>query len=64
MKNSRIQGSKAVSYLRNQPGMTTLVERDLMRKLRNLKSIPREIPPVKGAFVAYLKEKGKDKLLS
>lgn len=64
MKNSRIQGPKAVLYLRKQPGMTEQVTRDLHRKLSRLRHIPREIPPVKGAFIAYLQDKGKDKLLS
>lgn len=64
MKNSRISGPKAELYLRKQPGMTDIITSDLRRKLQRLKEIPREIPPVKGAFVAYLKDKGKDKLLS
>lgn len=64
MKKSRIQGPEAVSYLMSQPGMTKGVAINLRRKLQRLKDIPRKDPPVKGAFVNYIRLKGKDKLLS
>lgn len=64
MKKERFVGQKAVSYLFAQPGMTDNVARDLERKLKNLKDIPRDKPPVKGAFINYIADKGKDKLLS
>lgn len=64
MQNKRYEGQKAVSYLLNQPGMTINVAKDLERKLKRLKDIHRDKPPVKGAFINYLADKGKDKLLS
>lgn len=64
MSRSRIQGPKAVSYLMKQPGMTRGTAIALTRNLSKLRSIPRETPPVKGAFVKYQLDKGKDKLLS
>lgn len=65
MKNKkRYEGPEAVSYLLSQPGMTEEVAHILERKLKRLKEIPRDKPPVKGAFINYLKSKGKDKLLS
>lgn len=65
MKNKqRYEGPKAVSYLLAQPGMTKEVAYILERKLKRLKDIHRDKPPVKGAFINYLKDKGQDKLLS
>lgn len=57
-------GPKAVSHLSAQPGMTKQVMMNLIRKVSRLKDIPRNKPPVKGAFISYLEEKGMDKLLS
>lgn len=59
-----MQGKKAISYLMMQPGMTKIVMNDLLRKTRRLRDISREKPPVKGAFIYYMKRKGQDKLLS
>lgn len=59
-----MKGKKAISYLMMQPGMTSVVMDDLLRKTRRLMDISRDKPPAKGAFIHYLKKKGQDKLLS
>lgn len=59
-----MKGKNVVSYLLNQPGMTESRTIDLVRRVKRLKEIPRDKPPVKGAFVKYMDKVGQDKLLS
>lgn len=63
-KKVKYEGPQAISYLLAQPGMTKEVAYILESKLKRLKDIHRDKPPVKGAFINYLKDKGQDRLLS
>lgn len=64
MKKSDFLDKKAVSYLLAQPGVSHETAAILHRKLGNLRDIKRDSPPVKGAFVKYIADKGQDKMLS
>lgn len=64
MKKMDILDKKAVSYLLAQPDVSHETAAILHRKLSNLRDIKRDSPPVKGAFVKYIADKGQDKMLS